>query len=123
MAPTKRPVERTPWAEAIAQIPEAELRLDEHGRPYSHQRVSNWRRDGVPAQIMLAKERARTRGHAGTGSSSAEFAAAMDAVRTGIWQIWSATGGEGTPKWESVEALLAAIVRMMSKDRPRGSGP
>ena len=39
---------RMPWQEAVAYFGEAALK-----RGHSHQRVSNWRRDGVPGSVLI----------------------------------------------------------------------
>ena len=39
---------RMPWSEAVAMLGEDVLK-----QTHSHQRVSNWRRDGVPGAVLL----------------------------------------------------------------------
>ena len=47
----KTPAARMPWKDVVAKYGPSALKAG-----HSHQRVSNWRRDGVPGQIVLAME-------------------------------------------------------------------
>jgi len=52
--PNKTKAARMPWKEAVERYGEPMLKLG-----HSHQRVSNWRRDGVPGQVLILLERTK----------------------------------------------------------------
>lgn len=107
-------IERLAWKDAVEQYGETVLKTNPVTKlPYSHQRVSNWRRDGVPAHILLALQRDTSNAKLAAGGT--DLVGAMDTIRAGIWQAWRSAGKEGSPKWEDMEFLLVSIVRTMSK--------
>jgi hypothetical protein len=114
--------ERMPWAEALKLFGEEALKAG-----HSHQRVSNWRRDGVPGNIATQLYRTKVNADRASqrpsdlldaarklemlGSLPPQVLGTLDAIQ----QVWSTTRGEGA-RWRAIELMLAEVARMAVSD-------
>lgn len=113
-----------PWAEAIKEFGEEALK-----QGHSHQRVSNWRRDGVPGNVLIPLYRRKLNQELSAANVESNQLAAVAtrlaslvnlppsvlAALNKLQQVYDETKGEG-PRWRRVEVMLQAAVQMAGEE-------
>jgi hypothetical protein len=113
--PTTRPnAARMPWLEAVALYGEPALKAG-----HSHQRVSNWRRDGVPGQVLIGLERERRNKELATNRTGvlADAARALVSVPPPvlamlerIQRVWELSEKGHAIGWRVLDTIIATLM-------------
>jgi hypothetical protein len=103
---------RTPWLEAIREVPSAWLEDEARTSPSPYSLLASWKGDrGVPAHVMLTLLRRRLREHNPELMKSTFPAARLQRTQDMLEEIWGRAGKAGAkhPTWRLVEALLRLV--------------
>jgi hypothetical protein len=102
---------RTPWPDAILEVPAAWLEDKSRRSPSAASLLSSWKggRGGVPAHVMLEMLRRRIHDRYPALLRSAPPAAELNRAQDIVKSVWAATGraGKGHPTWRAVMGVLA----------------
>ena len=102
---------RTPWPDAILEVPAAWLEDKSRRSPSAASLLSSWKggRGGVPAHVMLEMLRRRIHDRYPALLRSAPPAAELNRAQDIVKNLWAATGraGKNHPTWRAVMAVLA----------------
>ena len=104
---------RTPWAEAIREVPSAWLEDEAKNSPSPYSLLASWKgqRGGVPAHVMIKLIRRRLREHSPELVQTALPPASLQRAQDMLKEIWARTGGSGDRQriWRLVEGLLRMV--------------
>ena len=102
---------RTPWPDAILEVPAAWLEDKSRRSPSAASLLSSWKggRGGVPAHVMLEMLRRRIHDRYPALLRSAPPAAELNRAQDIVKSLWIATGraGKSHPTWRAVMGVLA----------------
>jgi hypothetical protein len=101
---------RTPWPDAIREVPAAWLEDQARRSPSPSSLLSSWKggRGGVPAHVMLEMLRRRIRDRYPALLRSVPPAAELHRAEDILKNLWAATGraGRSNPTWRAVMGVL-----------------
>lgn len=101
---------RTPWPDAILEVPAAWLEDKSRRSPSASSLLSSWKggRGGVPAHVMLEMLRRRIHDRYPALLRSAPPAADLNRAQDIVKSLWAATGraGKSDPTWRTVMGVL-----------------
>jgi hypothetical protein len=103
---------RTPWLEAIREVPATWLEDEAKHSPSPHSLLAAWKGDrGVSAHVMLTLLRRRLREHNPELMQTTLPAARLQRAQHMLKEIWGRAGIAGAkhPTWRLVEALLRLV--------------
>ena len=109
---------RTPWLEAIRDVPSTWLEDEAKHSPSPHSLLAGWKGDrGVPAHVMLKLLRRRLREHNPELMQTTFPAARLQRAQAMLKEIW-ARAGEANEKsrgrvWRLVEGVLRLALDRM----------
>ena len=119
---------RTPWPDAIREVPGAWLEDKARRSPSPSSLLSSWKggRGGVPAHVMLEMLRRRIRDRYPALLRSVPPAAELHRAENILRNLWAATGraGRSNPTWRAVMGVLVLAQQQiaaraeMTGDRP-----
>lgn len=119
---------RTPWPDAIREVPAAWLEDKAKRSPSPSSLLSSWKggRGGVPAHVMLEMLRRRIRDCYPALLRSVPPAAELHRAENIIRTLWAATGraSRSNPTWRAVMGVLVLAQQQiaaraeMNQDRP-----
>jgi hypothetical protein len=102
---------RTPWPDAILEVPAAWLEDKSRRSPSAASLLSSWKggRGGVPAHVMLEMLRRRIHDRYPALLRAAPPAAELNRAQDIVKNLWVATGhaGKSDPTWRVVMGVLA----------------
>jgi hypothetical protein len=102
---------RTPWPDAILEVPAAWLEDKSRRSPSAASLLSSWKggRGGVPAHVMLEMLRRRIHDRYPALLRYAPPAAELNRAQDILKSVWVATGrsGKTDPTWRAVMGVLA----------------
>jgi hypothetical protein len=109
---------RTPWPDAILEVPAAWLEDKSRRSPSASSLLSSWKggRGGVPAHVMLEMLRRRIHDRYPALLRSTPPAAELNRAQDMITSLWAATGraGKGHPTWRAVMGVLVLAQKQIA---------
>ena len=118
---------RTPWSEAIREVPAAWLEDEARKSSSPYSLLASWKgaRGGVPSHVMLKLLRRRLREFQPDVMSPAMPPARLQRAQDMLKRIWAqASGPAGThPVWRLVEGVLHLALDRLVIPRPEPDHP
>jgi hypothetical protein len=118
---------RTPWSEAIREVPSAWLEDEARNSPSPYSLLVSWKgaRRGVPSHVMIKLLRRRLREFQPAVRSTALAPARLQRAQEMLKGIWAQVGGSGEkhPVWRLVEGVLRMALERLETDRRPAHSP
>jgi hypothetical protein len=120
---------RTPWAEAIREVPSAWLEDETKKSSSPHSLLSSWKggRGGVPAHVMITLLRRRLRENRPGPMNVALSPARLQGAQDMLEELWARAGGANETNrgrvWSLVEGVLRLALDRMGTVRVEPDAP
>jgi hypothetical protein len=113
---------RTPWSEAVREVPAAWLEDEARNSPSPYSLLASWKgiRGGVPSHVMLKLLRRRLREFQPELMSTTMPPARLQRAQDTLKEIWVQVAGAGGthPVWRLVEGVLRLALDRLGTIRP-----